>query len=91
MPEAMQWLDARGRLKFGGLTAEEVAGMNDGAARARSNLEAAASLSVHGNTVKVVNLTGHKLISGYPEGRRMWFCTGGCPMNLPLKLILPCS
>jgi hypothetical protein len=72
MPEAMQWLDARGRLKFGGLTAEEVAGMNDGAARARSNLEAAASLSVHGNTVKVVNLTGHKLISGYPEGRRMW-------------------
>ncbi len=25
-----------------------------------------------GNTLKVVNLTGHKLISGYPEGRRMW-------------------
>jgi hypothetical protein len=32
----------------------------------------AASLSVSGNTLKVTNLTGHKLISGYPEGRRMW-------------------
>ncbi len=72
MPEAMQWLDARGRLKFGGLTTAEVTGMNAGAGRARSNLEAAASLSVTGNTVKVVNLTSHKLISGYPEGRRMW-------------------
>ncbi len=72
MPAAMKWLDARGRLKFGGLTAAEKSAMNDGAARARSNLEAAASLSVTGNTVKVVNLTGHKLISGYPEGRRMW-------------------
>ncbi|MEN8128892.1 MAG: PKD domain-containing protein [Pseudomonadota bacterium] len=72
MPEAMQWLDARGRLKFGGLTAAEISGMNDGALRARSNLEAAASLSVEGNRVKVINLTSHKLISGYPEGRRMW-------------------
>jgi hypothetical protein len=27
---------------------------------------------VNGNTVHLVNLTGHKLISGYPEGRRMW-------------------
>ena len=25
-----------------------------------------------GNTLSVANLTGHKLISGYPEGRRMW-------------------
>jgi len=72
MPEAMQWLDARGRLKFGGLTTAEITAMNAGADRARSNLEAAAGLSVSGNTVKVVNLTSHKLISGYPEGRRMW-------------------
>jgi hypothetical protein len=35
-------------------------------------LESAASLSVKGNVLKVINLTGHKLISGYPEGRRMW-------------------
>ena len=46
--------------------------MNDGMMRARSNLEAAAALSVEGDTLKVVNLTSHKLISGYPEGRRMW-------------------
>ena len=35
-------------------------------------MEKAASLEVDGNTVKVINLTGHKIISGYPEGRRMW-------------------
>ena len=72
MPEAMQWMDTHGTLKFGGLTAKEISGMNDGADRAISNLEAAAILSVSGDTVKVVNTTGHKLISGYPEGRRMW-------------------
>jgi PKD repeat protein len=72
MPEAMQWLSSQGRLRFGALTAAEITGMNDGIARAKSNLEAAASLTVDGNTVKVVNLTSHKLISGYPEGRRMW-------------------
>ena len=46
--------------------------MNAGIARAQANLENAASLAVTGNTLRVVNLTGHKLISGYPEGRRMW-------------------
>ena len=35
-------------------------------------LSEAATLVVSGNTVRVTNLTGHKLISGYPEGRRMW-------------------
>lgn len=40
--------------------------------RARGMLESAASLEVVGNTVKVYNLTGHKLFTGYPEGRRMW-------------------
>ncbi|MBW1859251.1 MAG: hypothetical protein JRI70_04030 [Deltaproteobacteria bacterium] len=28
--------------------------------------------TVDGDTVRVINHTGHKLISGYPEGRRMW-------------------
>ena len=46
--------------------------MNDGVLRAKNNLENSAALSIQGNTLKVVNLTGHKLISGYPEGRRMW-------------------
>ena len=72
MPEAMKWLNSQGRLRFGALTAAEITGMDAGALRAKSNLEAAASLTVEGDIVKVVNLTSHKLISGYPEGRRMW-------------------
>jgi hypothetical protein len=73
MPQAMQYMDGQGTLLLGGtLSSAEVAGVNAGVARAQANLENAASLSVTGNTVRVVNLTGHKLISGYPEGRRMW-------------------
>ena len=29
-------------------------------------------MTAAGDTVRVVNLTGHKLPTGYPEGRRMW-------------------
>ena len=46
--------------------------MQDGKQRALQSLTAAASLQVVGDTLRIVNLTGHKLISGYPEGRRMW-------------------
>jgi hypothetical protein len=46
--------------------------MAAGKQRAVSTLNSAARLSVDGGAVKVLNLTGHKLISGYPEGRRMW-------------------
>ncbi|MGI9342547.1 MAG: multiheme c-type cytochrome [Gammaproteobacteria bacterium] len=73
MPQVMQYLDNQGALLLGGnLSPAEITGMNDGVARAQANLENAASLSVTGDTLRVVNLTGHKLISGYPEGRRMW-------------------
>jgi hypothetical protein len=73
IPEVMQYMDGINNLVLGGgLTAEEISGMNDGILRAKNNLEKSASLSLQGNTLKVVNLTGHKLISGYPEGRRMW-------------------
>ena len=73
IPEVMQYMDGENTLLLGsGLTAAEVSGMDAGALRAKSNLENAASLEVTDNTLKVVNLTGHKLISGYPEGRRMW-------------------
>jgi len=66
-------MDAEGTLLFGGgLSVDEVAGLSAGADRARDNLENSASLDVTGDTLKIVNLTGHKLISGYPEGRRMW-------------------
>jgi hypothetical protein len=42
-----------------------------------ANLSNAGGLTVDSanNTVRLVNLTGHKLISGYPEGRRMWLHT----------------
>ena len=73
MPQVMQYMDGAGTLQFGGsLSSDEIDGMNAGVLRAESNLDNAASLAVTGNTLKVVNLTGHKLISGYPEGRRMW-------------------
>jgi hypothetical protein len=73
MPQVMQYMDGNNDLVLGGgLTGAEISGMNDGILRAKNNLENSAALSIQGNTLKVVNLTGHKLISGYPEGRRMW-------------------
>jgi hypothetical protein len=73
MPEVMQYMDTENTLLLGGaLSSTEISGMNAGVLRAKANLESAASLTVTGNTVRVVNLTGHKLITGYPEGRRMW-------------------
>ncbi len=47
------------------------------AERARNNLRRSAFLDVVGSTpaamtVRVTNRTGHKLPTGYPEGRRMW-------------------
>jgi hypothetical protein len=73
MPDVIQYLDAQGKLRLGGgLTDVQLVALNDGKTRALKQLSEAASLEVIGNSVKVVNLTGHKLISGYPEGRRMW-------------------
>lgn len=72
-PEAIKYMSAKGTLRMGnGLSTEQIAAIDAGIVRAKSNLAQAAKLSVTGNSVKVVNLTGHKLISGYPEGRRMW-------------------
>jgi hypothetical protein len=75
MPEAIIWLDARGLLRLGGgLTSEQTSALNDGIPRAQKQLSQAATLIVDKakDTVKIINHTGHKLISGYPEGRRMW-------------------
>jgi hypothetical protein len=73
VPDLITYLDSKGRLLLGGgLTPNQRAALADGKARARRTLSEAAALSVTGNTLKVVNLTGHKLISGFPEGRRMW-------------------
>ena len=76
VPEAIKYLDAQGKLRAGGgLKPDQIAAIDAGIVRAKNNLRQAASLNVSGNTLRVVNLTGHKLISGYPEGRRMWLNT----------------
>jgi hypothetical protein len=73
MASVIQYLDGLGKLRLGGgLSIDEIAGLDAGALRAKHNLENAASLAVTGTTLRITNLTGHKLISGYPEGRRMW-------------------
>ena len=75
MPQAIKYLDAQGKLRLGGgLNSAQLAALDAGILRAKEQLELAATLSVdeNANTVKIVNHTGHKLISGYPEGRRMW-------------------
>jgi hypothetical protein len=73
MSSVIQYQDANGMLVFGGgLSSDEIDGLDAGALRARHNLDNAASLSVAGTTLRITNLTGHKIISGYPEGRRMW-------------------
>jgi PKD repeat protein len=73
MPEAIQYLDIQGKLRLGGgLTDSQITAVNDGANRAKQQLDGAVALEVTDNILKVINLTGHKVISGYPEGRRMW-------------------
>lgn len=75
--EAVAWQDDHATLRFGtGLTAEQRADMAAAKTRSQDHLRSAATVSATQNgsqlEVKVINLTGHKLISGYPEGRRMW-------------------
>jgi hypothetical protein len=53
------------------------AAIKDGQARALQQLQMAASLVTVGETasditLRIVNNTGHKLTSGFPEGRRIW-------------------
>jgi hypothetical protein len=73
MPDAIKYLDLQGGLRLGGgLTAGQSAALNDGKIRAMKQLSEAVSIEVTGNTLKVINQTGHKAITGYPEGRRMW-------------------
>jgi hypothetical protein len=73
MPDVVKYQNSQGTLRLGGgLTAVQIAAIDAGKLRAQQQLDLAASLSVSGNTLKVTNLTAHKLISGYPEGRRMW-------------------
>ena len=71
--DAMIYLDQTNRLRLGGgLSQDQKDHLARGQVQARAMLQGAAALEVQQNTLKVFNLTGHKLISGYPEGRRMW-------------------
>lgn len=73
IPDAILYQNAAGTLRLGGgLTTLEISAIQAGQSRSRQQLQLAASLSVSGDSLRVTNLTGHKLISGYPEGRRMW-------------------
>jgi len=69
-----QYQDANNTLRLGGgLNGTQLLAMDLGQQRAVTHLQQAANLSiVNETTLKVTNLTGHKLITGYPEGRRMW-------------------
>jgi hypothetical protein len=59
----------------------EVTALQAAKARATTMLQLAATLSVtpeeYGIMVRVTNETGHKLPSGYPEGRRIWLNVKG--------------
>jgi hypothetical protein len=75
--KAVQWQDQQGTLRFGtGLTAGQIEAMDAAMLRSQAHLQSAAHLAAAQNgsnlEVTVTNLTGPKLISGYPEGRRMW-------------------
>lgn len=68
-----QYQDSNNTLRLGGgLSGNQILAMDLGQQRAVNHLQQAADLQLDGNNLRVVNLTGHKLISGYPEGRRMW-------------------
>ena len=73
LADMIKYQDSKGQLRLGGgLSSTQITAIDYGQLRAVGHLQQAASLLVEGNNLKVVNLTGHKLISGYPEGRRMW-------------------
>lgn len=75
VPNAIQWLDNQvpSKLRLGqGLNGIQTMAMDRGVIRARNSLQRAGALDITDNTLRVTNLTGHKLITGYPEGRRMW-------------------
>lgn len=71
--DVIKYQNSKGHLRLGGdMSASQIQATDWGTGRAKAHLNQAGSLTVTGNTLKVTNLTGHKLISGYPEGRRMW-------------------
>jgi len=75
--DAVKYMDTKGTLRLGGgLNQTQRDALDAGKIRAQDMLKSSASLAAtqQGSylNVRVTNLTAHKLISGYPEGRRMW-------------------
>jgi hypothetical protein len=69
----IQQQDSRGVVRLGGdLNATQIAAMDAGTIRAEDSLRTTISMALNGDVVTLTNLTGHKAITGYPEGRRMW-------------------
>lgn len=71
--DAIVWLAQRNRLVLGNtLDGVQLAALTAAKARASETLRGAARVAPVGNAARIVNLTGHKLLTGYPEGRRLW-------------------
>jgi hypothetical protein len=75
--DAIIYMDDKGTLVFGGgLDQDKRDAMIEAKQRAVNQLTRAGSLDAtqvgSDLRVTVTNLTGHKLITGYPEGHRMW-------------------
>jgi hypothetical protein len=75
--DAIKWQDDQGTLVFGGgIGTAHRDEMTHAQGRAENHLRSAGGLSAtqdgHLLKVRVTNLTAHKLISGYPEGRRVF-------------------
>ena len=69
----VQYQDTEGTLRLGGgLDSTQIAAMAAGVIRAENSLRSTINMEVNGDTLRLTNLTGHKAITGYPEGRRMW-------------------
>ena len=77
MPAAMEDMSAAGTLVGGALTIDLVTALDAGVGRARAQLQMSIKADTlttapGGLVVRLTNLTGHKFLSGYPEGRRAW-------------------
>ena len=69
----VQYQDTNGVLRLGGgLNETQIAAMEAGTTRAENSLRSTVAMEVSGNDVILTNLSAHKAITGYPEGRRMW-------------------
>ena len=65
MPDAILYLDGKAKLRLGGgLTAVQIDALQAGKLQEMQQLDLAAMLTVQGNTLRIVNHTGHKLITG---------------------------